>query len=1231
MKKNIAIVCLLCVIVCFSGLLDAAGREDETKKNAVAAVEEMVRELDQDNLLKITREGNKSRMVEWFKGICKANKILGETLEMVEEIDDGILVFNEINPKEIHQIVWKEYLNLELGYTSRIRATTELIAAKKRSSLVVIFEEVGENAGYALAAASVAQDIASALGSKDEKRLKAIFSTAKNVYIEYLMKKAGFSLNPFISIGIDVLEWSLNTFIKMKLDAHRQDWERAYYRFMERHHSEEDWRKLINNAFSETGGANQAKSEIQNALNEFWQNPDANFHDMMHKRSEFSSTRGGALAEKYKQAIIAQYYNWEVKPKITVKLREEMHYAKKEAEYAAINAVKKILNSYSEDELKNLQQAIAMAKDFQKAKLLVKPEKVVLEAGESREFSAHLKIGKKTIPVPVDEVKWTHGNGRFTADKSMAGKTLTIHAAFTGKSGSAEIRVKEPGKADADMSAVRGIAQDMQDMVAGAQQLIGEGDNLCRSGNAGLTSIRQQAPVGAETPLASPLNRYAKFHASLDKKVHSLESLEKESDSAYVSAGLFKKKCQEHSAGACDGAYVLLSIRNDRSRGSGSGLDMDPGKIKRAVLAFAAKSREYGQKSLADIQQVEEVSQKAEQKFKSMQTSLDDYLKEVQQAKEEQADTADRDPFGASGGLKAIRSTLNKLASIIGKLEKSTARVNAKFNEGQKILVKYTLSGEARSLYKQTSGYVEQLQKALKNLQACRDGLAVGIKIVTKDNSIKADISYDSRENRDKIGRLHILMKKANGFLTGIRENTRWAKSLESPVKQAMESAAKCAEKAEKFFNEIHDSPSEPEDGSGFSDAGAASGEPNTPADAGERDRCLALNKQFHDFVRRNDVVYNEQNRKKAFAILNRAKDCPWYADGLKHMSMHGDPGEGADDSGFSDGGAATGETAATESSAQAPGFSGDVDSLSGDWISEADMRFIDGIMQGKRKVNKLRFVQNGNTWSAKIQTFAGIFYDFSMITQKTHGHHGLRRGQELIRVTKGPGNQLSGQCFVARVFDSPVDTWTKCAIQAVGKDKILVTISPPRFKSSYDGTMQTAWNGESKKVVLHRLPDRLEGDWVICYRANQLEKARREFPSNPSCYDLYRITKKDDTYFVRVLAFQDRDRCGRGLNVSSYGLNCWWEEIKLGEVVIQLNMVSENQFTGRAVMCYGGGSTGMPRKRGWTTCHLKLLNDEVFQFYTDVPPGYPNWRDPEHPSRGHIFYFTKVGVGEKN
>ena len=69
-----------------------------------------------------------------------------------------------------------------------------------------------------------------------------------------------------------------------------------------------------------------------------------------------------------------------------------------------------------------VKRAIAMAEDFKKAELLVKPEKETLKPGESREFSAALKIGKQTIPIKGDDVAWSHGGGTFTAEKSMAGK-----------------------------------------------------------------------------------------------------------------------------------------------------------------------------------------------------------------------------------------------------------------------------------------------------------------------------------------------------------------------------------------------------------------------------------------------------------------------------------------------------------------------------------------------------------------------------------------------------------------------------------------------------------------------------------------------------------------------------------------------------------------------------------------------------------------------------------------
>ena len=455
------------LVVFLFAFVNSARSQDETDKEIKEKAEQVVKEFtcpsfkeDLEELYAIGKEADgkpsNSATLKWFKRSLKSTSTLGSILKSCEKIDQYLLVFDSVSIDDIPGKVKVEYFFNEFGrgYGARFRAFQKYIKISKKSKLATYFVEVAENAGHLLAVASIGQDIYNAWGSDDDARLKAVYTTGKTMLFHYVLKyKLDISVPTTISIGIDVLNWGLTTFVQQTINRHKRDWEDAYNNYMRKNYPSKYWDELFYRAFTPRENMQydkpqptreELKEEIYDALNEFWDAPIVNYHDYKGDSSLFSSTRGDALAAGYKKHLMAQYYDWHIEPKLENSLEREINYAQREAKWAAQRAVEKLLKVFDEETLKDLQKAIEMADDYDKASIAVKPERVTLEPGDTEDFTASLEIGKYSIPLSNDDVKWNPPGGRVAAEDSMAGKTLTVEASLDGKTGTATVVVRRP-------------------------------------------------------------------------------------------------------------------------------------------------------------------------------------------------------------------------------------------------------------------------------------------------------------------------------------------------------------------------------------------------------------------------------------------------------------------------------------------------------------------------------------------------------------------------------------------------------------------------------------------------------------------------------------------------------------------------------------------------------------------------------------------------------------------
>lgn len=840
------------------------------KSQSIQAAEELLAAIDKEQVVKVAKDGDKNTAAEWFKKTCASTKLLGEILEYAEEVDEGLAIFQQVIPTQIPEKVWIRYFDGRRITFGKIKEVV-LTHVNRKSQFVYYFEEIAEKTGYALAAFSIAQDIYNALGSNDDRRLTAIYSTAKNVIFNVIFKKLGISVNPFISIGIDVLEWGLNTFIKQSFSRHKGDWERAYGRYMDKHYPSEYWDKLIKTTFNQDGGV--SKTKIREALYKFWENPDANFYDIMNKSSTFSSTRGGALAEKYKKNIIADYYLWYIKPKITVLLRTEMMYARNEARYATINQLKKLLSRLGKDELENLKIAIRMAKDFKKATLAVTPANVRMKPGQSKTFAVSLETGGYSLELPNQDVTWNHAGGVFTAEQSMMGKTFEISAEYSGKKGSAKIEVGEQ-TSDALQKALDKAKKTLAQMtktVTGSQKTISEIDGLCTAIKEQL-ALAEKALPDKEAKEKSPLLQYDGLKTRLEKNIQTFESLRKETNDDYTSAGLYKRNCEKQTLEACEKAQLLKRIRDAKTSTWETGtidpaLTRSPGGLMSAVSAAAAEAVNHGNSSLLDIKNIEANGKAAKELYDSTKDLVDSYASDIREAKKEE-----NGKYAKSRKyLEKARTMLARLNRKISAVEKTGNTLKASASKTKQLLSPYKKNEKARAILEDMDKLYKEFTAAIKPAGQCGGHLKKQVSQFSQ-NHYKDKTQYDSRENRENLEKLKRLVTRAWGLLTGINQDLRHAGGLKNDVKNAIANAKKCTERAKEFLEKIREIQKERgESDSGFGD------------EDGGRDnrRCNFLARGFYSRLHSD----REGALKEAEDLLKKAKDCLFYERGLRELN----------------------------------------------------------------------------------------------------------------------------------------------------------------------------------------------------------------------------------------------------------------------------------------------------------------------------------------------------------
>jgi len=720
------------IFVFLFAFVNSARSQDRTdkqiKEKAAQVVEEFTSPSFKADLEKLYKIGKKadgapptSATMKWFKKSLKATSTLGSILKSCEKIDQNLFVFDSVSIDDIPGKVKVRYLfnTAREGYGPRFSAFQKYIKISKGSKLAKYFVEVAENAGHLLAAASIAQDIYNAWGSNnDAARLKAVYTTGKTMLFHYWLKYT-LEISPptTISIGIDVLNWGLTTFVQQTINRHKRDWEDAYWKYMEKHYPYEYWKELFDRAFTPRSNMaydkprpskQELKRKIRSALNEFWNNPIVNYNDMMRDSSVFSSTRGGALADSYKEPLMARYYDWHIEPVLENSLEKEIRWAKREAKWAAQRAVGKLLKVLDEETLMDLQKAIEMAQDYEQASIAVEPERVTLEPGDTEDFTASLEIGEYSIPLSNEDVKWNPPGGRVAADDSMAGKTLTVEASLDGKTGTATVVVRRSDPAALQDTAISEKAPKLDrlaETVAAAEVLSRESQKYCSKAKY-LAAEAQDAASTLREEAQQLKEQIAKLAPEVDRMGELQTRISREHKNAETATAQVEQttsKIEELSLQICRKAKGLANASQTRAEQLLTQIE----KLGADLKMLRSQSHKYADEADAASRNAE----KNAAAFAGIADRLarlgdQDDLADILMEKQQLLDKADRN-------LAANREKIQQLA-----VKNKQAR--GLIAEAASLLHTHDYQKNEKSYRKQLNELTGRLKRTVRNAESCQ-------------------------------------------------------------------------------------------------------------------------------------------------------------------------------------------------------------------------------------------------------------------------------------------------------------------------------------------------------------------------------------------------------------------------------------------------------------------------------------------------------------------------------
>jgi hypothetical protein len=435
---------------------------------------------------------------------------------------------------------------------------------------------------------------------------------------------------------------------------------------------------------------------------------------------------------------------------------------------------------------------------------------------------------------------------------------------------------------DEALSKCENIYNSMTAINDEALALSPQGDSACNSAEEKITETwgfldRQNNP---EVDILSE-TIFTNLHSSMQEKVNTLKALVKESNDAYVAAGLYKRYCENAALDVCQNAQTMKNIMLSQNSNM---VDLNPNMAQNKkpsdVLIAATKASSEAEKNgdlaLENIKKAEGNAAAALKLKDEIVEAVTKYRDKATKGREELL-KAQQDARESLSDAKGFLSSLN---SVIKSLWGKETALTQKWTDVRQILKPWATDEKAKGILERIRTIRDNLATLINSLASCAKSAEEDIKKLDKAMAEQAN-GIDERTFRENQDKLNNLEKLAVTYYNEIWRNAENAKSERSAVESAMNNAELCLDKAQEFLDKISEAQNRP-DSDGATDRPADEGVAGHSGDfstaGGEttttdsREDCNKLHKEL------TREMIDNKNYEKAESILSRSKHCDWYS-----------------------------------------------------------------------------------------------------------------------------------------------------------------------------------------------------------------------------------------------------------------------------------------------------------------------------------------------------------------
>ncbi|OGF62966.1 MAG: hypothetical protein A2Y62_04865 [Candidatus Fischerbacteria bacterium RBG_13_37_8] len=417
------------------------------------------------------------------------------------------------------------------------------------------------------------------------------------------------------------------------------------------------------------------------------------------------------------------------------------------------------------------------------------------------------------------------------------------------------------------------ILKRMKDKAEKGHATVIEGDKDCQSAKEQIKLAEDKIDAFKETSKnnESMANELDTLKETLENALANLHALKQQVDDDAVAAGLYKRYCENEAYDACQQMLLLRRIKGSKEprmidMHPDPELSRDPGEVlgaaQQAVTnagANKSKVEEYMQSLKNDVQEAEKLKDE-------VITAIETFQKKYQ-----------KDSTGVSTMQNAIKAYVGETKLSFSALQDKIATLNAieqalknDYAAAYTLLMPYETNSKAKEMLGKIASYRDDFIKEFKELQQCLKDAERQLEQVEK-NAKEIDYEMDNKRETDiKYGLSYYEIEaQKTMYAIGIESNRTpdYIIAAESAVKNAQI----CLEEAQKFYDTIKEL---------LTDEGAFSTSGGETTTGDEGGRCNFLKQAFYGHLHQEYAGHI----KDAENILNDARNCPWYEEGLRDL-----------------------------------------------------------------------------------------------------------------------------------------------------------------------------------------------------------------------------------------------------------------------------------------------------------------------------------------------------------